>query len=178
MSTAELLNVLAKLDKLLDKYRIGYIVVGSLADYLLGISTIEPNDIDILVDKDDIEELNTVFQQEQGIAMLEPIRWREESIIRGLYGRALLDGAVIDIMADVQLKYSDKRILFPYRKLFPCTIEARLTNTITARIPCPEIQVIADRALGRLDRARAIGDVIERKRCNVRVGRCLSTINH
>ena len=42
MSTAELLNVLAKLDKLLDQYRIGYIVIGSLADYLLGISTIKP----------------------------------------------------------------------------------------------------------------------------------------
>jgi len=170
--------VLAKLDKLLDQYRIGYIVIGSLADYLLGISAIKPNDIDILVDKEDIEELNTVFQQERGIAMLELIRWREESIIRGLYGRALLDKTVIDIMADVQLKYSDKWILFTYRKLLPCTIEARLTNTITVRIPCPEIRVIADRALGRLDRARAIGDVIEKKRCNVRVGRCLSTINH
>jgi len=74
LSTAELLNVLAKLDKLLDQYRIGYIVIGSLADYLLGISTIKPNDINILVDKEDVEELSTMLQQEQGIVMLESIR--------------------------------------------------------------------------------------------------------
>jgi len=110
--------------------------------------------------------------------MLESIRWREKSIIRGLYGRALIDKTVTNIIADVQLKYSVKWKLFTYMKLLPYTIEARLTNTITVRIPCLEIQVIAVRVLGRLDKARAIGDVIEKKRYNVRVKRGLSTINH
>ena len=113
----ELLNVLIKLDKLLDKCRIGYIVIGSLAGCLLGVSAIEPDDIDILVSKENIEKLNTMIQQEQGIDMLEPVRWREESTIKGLYGRALLDGVLVDIMADVQLKYLDKWMLFIYEKL-------------------------------------------------------------
>ncbi|MEB3779073.1 MAG: hypothetical protein GSR85_02405 [Desulfurococcales archaeon] len=114
MDIAELLNVLVKLGKLLGKHRIGYIVIGSLADYLLGISAIEPDDIDILVSKGNVEKLNTMIQQEQGIDMLEPVRWREGSTIRGLYGRVLLDGVLVDIMADVQLKYLDKWMLFTY----------------------------------------------------------------
>ena len=125
MDMAELLNVLVKLDKLLDKHRIGYIVIGSLADYLLGISAIEPDDIDILVSKENVEKLNTMIQQEQGIDMLEPVRWREGSTIRGFYGRVLLDGVLVDIMADVQLKYLDKWMLFTYEKLLPCTIETK-----------------------------------------------------
>ena len=104
----EPLNVLVKLGKLLDKHRIGYIVIGSLADYLLGISAIKPDDIDILVSKENVEKLNTMIQQEQGIDMLEPVRWREGSTIRGLYGRlygrALLDGAE---MLDCGLSVSD-----------------------------------------------------------------------
>jgi len=91
LGIAKLLNALTKLDKLLDKYRIGYIVIGSLADHILGIYTIKQDSIDILVDKENVKELNTVFQQEQGIVMLESIRWRENSTIRGLYGRALLE---------------------------------------------------------------------------------------
>ena len=64
MDMAELLNVLVKLDRLLDKHRIGYIVIGSLADRLLGVSAIEPGDIDILVSREDVEKLDTLIQQE------------------------------------------------------------------------------------------------------------------
>ncbi len=178
MDIVELLNVLARLDKLLDKHCIGYIVIGSLADYFLGISTIEPDDIDILISKENVEKLNTMIQQEQGIDMLEPVRWREGSRIRGLYGRALLDGVLVDIMADVQLKFLDKWMLFTYEKLLPCTIETKINNIATIRIQCPEIQVIADKALGRLEWARAIENVIDKKRCSVRINYCLLTINH
>ncbi len=178
MNMAELLNVLVKLDKLLDKHRIGYIVIGSLADHLLGISTVKPNDIDILVSKENVEKLNTMIQQEQGIDMLKPVRWRKGSTIKGFYGRALLDGMLVDIMADVQLKYLDKWMLFTYEKLLPCTIEAKINNIVTARIPCPEIQVIADKALGRVERARAIEVDIDKKGCSVRTNHCLLTINH
>ena len=175
---AELLNVLVKLDKLLGKHRIGYIVIGSLADYLLGISTTEPNDIDILVSKKSVEKLNTMIQQEQDIDMFEPVKWREKSTIRGFYGRVVLYGALVDIMADVQLKYLDKWVLFIYEKLLSCTIETKINNIVTARTPCPEIQVIADKALGRLERARAVEDVIDKKRCNVRINYYLLTIDH
>ncbi len=178
MDIAELLNVLVKLGKLLNKHCIGYIVISSLADYLLGISAIEPDDIDILVSKESVEKLNTMIQQEQGIDMLKPVKWREESTIKGLYGRVLLDGVLVDIMADVQLKYLDKWMLFTYEKLLPCTIETKINNIVTVRIPCPEIQVIADKALGRLERARAIESVIDKKRCNVRINYCLLIINH
>jgi len=54
LGMAELLNAIIRLDKLLGKHRIGYIVVGSLADYLLGMSTIEPDDVDILVSRKSI----------------------------------------------------------------------------------------------------------------------------
>ena len=178
MSTTRLLNVLAKLDKLLSKYRIGYIVVGSLADYLLGTFTVRPGDIDILVSRENTEKLNTAIQQEQGGTLLEPIRWRRKGTIRGLHGRALLDRMVIDIMADLQLKYLDRWVLFSHRNLLPYTMEVSLTDTLTVRIPCPEIQVIANKALGRLDRARVIKDVMEKKRCNVRVDECILVTSH
>ncbi len=101
---AKLLNVLVKL----DKHHIGHIVIGSLADCLLGISTIKPDDIDMLVNKENIEKLNTMIQQEQGIDMLESVRWREGGTIKELYGRASLNGVLVDIMTDVQLKYLNK----------------------------------------------------------------------
>ena len=110
--------------------------------------------------------------------MLEPVEWRERGTIRGLYGRALLDGVPVDIMADVQLKYLDKWMIFTYEKLLPCTIETRINDMVTVRIPYPEIQAIADKALGRLERAKAIKDVIDKKNCNVRINYCLSVINH
>ena len=58
------------------------------------------------------------------------------------------------------------------------TMEVSLTDTLTVRIPCPEIQVIADKALGRPDRARVIKDVMEKKRCNVRVDECILVTSH
>ncbi|MEB3765647.1 MAG: hypothetical protein GSR77_05745 [Desulfurococcales archaeon] len=172
----ELLNALARLDKLLDKHRIGYIVIGSLADYLLGISTIEPNDIDILVSKENVEKLNTMIQQEQDIDMFELVKWREGSTIRGFYGRALLERVLVDIMADVQFKYLGKWMLFTYEKLLPCTIENKINDIVTVRIPCPEIQVIADKALGRQDRAEAVEDMVEIWRCNEEPVNCLLTV--
>jgi len=60
LDTAGLLNALVKLDTLLNRHRIGYIVIGSLADYLLGITAVRPNDIDILVSKENVEKLNII----------------------------------------------------------------------------------------------------------------------
>ncbi len=176
LNATEPLNVLVKLDKLLDKHRIGYIVVDSLADYLLGISVIMPNEIDILISKENVGKPNTVIQLEYGIDMLKPVRWREEGMIRGLYGRSLLDGVPGDIMADVQFKYPGKWGLFIYEKLLPCTMETKINDVAIVRIPCSEIQVIADKALGRLERVKAIEDVIDNKECSLRINYCLLTI--
>ena len=57
--------------------------------------------------------------------MLKPVRWRKGSTIKGFYGRALLDGMLVDIMADVQLRYLDKWMLFTYEKLLPCMTETK-----------------------------------------------------
>ena len=55
----------------------------------------------------------------------------------------------------------------------------RLTNSIvTVRVPCPEIQVVANEALGRLGRAEAVKDVMGKEKCDVRVDHCISTVNY
>ncbi|MEB3773833.1 MAG: hypothetical protein GSR86_02755 [Desulfurococcales archaeon] len=171
------MNVLVKLGKLLDKHGIGYIVIGSLADHLLGVSMVEPRDIDILVSGEDVGRLGSVIQQVRDIDILEPIRWREGGTVRGVYGRALLDGVPIDIMANIQLKYLGKWIFFTYERLHPCTIEAKINEMITVRIPCPEIQAIADKVLGRMERARALENLTGKKRCSVKINQCLTTID-
>ena len=53
-----------------------------------------------------------------------------------------------------------------------------MNSIVTMRIPCPEIQVIVDKALGKLERARAINVDIDKKGCSVRTNHCLLTINH
>ena len=68
--------------------------------------------------------------------------------------------------------------LFAYERLLPCTIEVKLASTMTVRIPCPEIQAIAKRVLSRLDRARAIENIVLKKRCSIRVNRYLLTVSH
>ncbi len=174
----KLVKALVKLDNLLGRHHIGYIVVGSLADYLLGALTTGPGDIDILVSGENVEKLNAIIRRKRDIVVLVPIRWREEGVIKGLYGRVLLDGVVIDILASVQLRYSGKWILFSYENLLPCTIETRLANAVTVRVPCPEIQAVADKVLGRQDRVKAIEDIVKRKRSEVRVDYCLLTVSH
>ena len=54
---------------------------------------------------------------------------------------------------------------FTYERLLPCTLEVSIDDSVTVRIPCPEIQVIADRAMGRDERARAIENIVFRKKC-------------
>ncbi|MCE4617474.1 MAG: hypothetical protein F7C32_02700 [Desulfurococcales archaeon] len=62
---------------------------------------IEPDDIDILVSKENVRKLNTLIQQEKDIDMIEPARKQRGSTIRGLYGRVSLDEIIVDVMAYV-----------------------------------------------------------------------------
>ncbi len=165
MSIKRLLEVLVRLDKLLNSYGIEYIVIGSLADYLLGVPGVEPGDIDILVGEGNVEKLNAMIQSEKDIDISESIKWREWSIMKGLYGKILLDSVPVDIMAKLQVKYGYKWLSFTYEKLLPCTLEVDIDYLATVRIPCPEIQVIADKAMGRHNRARAIVNIVSRKKC-------------
>ncbi len=127
----------------------------------------------------DVEKINMMITWPgQGVALVKPVKYRRGSAIRGFYGRALLDGVTVDILADVQLKYSDGWVLITYESLLPCTVKVRLTDKVFVRVPCPEIQVIANRALGRLGRAKTIEDVVERSKCNARVDHCLLTTSH
>lgn len=165
MGMEGLLEGLVRLDKLLNRYGIEYIVVGSLADYLLGVPGVEPGDIDILVGEVNAKKLDAMIRSEKDIDISESIKWREWSIIKGLYGKILLDGVPVDIMAKLQIKYGDKWLSFTYEKLLPCTLEVDIDYSATLRIPCPEIQVIADKAMGRHNRARAIVSIVSRKKC-------------
>ena len=63
------------------------------------------------------------------------------------------------------------------RKPSPCSIEVKLTDAVVVRVPCPGIQAIANKVLGRLGRVIAIEDVMK-KRCEVRVDYCLLTVGH
>ncbi len=51
------ISITLKLKRILDRDGIGFIVVGSLADYLLGLDFIRLRDIDILVSSSDAKRM-------------------------------------------------------------------------------------------------------------------------
>ncbi len=53
----ELISATLKLKRILEQHGIGFIVAGSLADYLLGLDFVRPRDIDILVSRSDAEKM-------------------------------------------------------------------------------------------------------------------------
>ena len=74
MYVDRLMAALQRLHELLDRYRIGYIVVGSLADYLLGVPAARPRDIDVLISVRDAEKAGTLISAEPGISTVVPTR--------------------------------------------------------------------------------------------------------
>ena len=83
----------------------------------------------------------------------------------GLYGRILVDTVSVDILANVELRYRGEWLFITYENLIPCTIEVTLTDEISVRLPCLEIQAVADEALGRVERARVLKKLAARLTC-------------
>ena len=161
----ELISAALKLKRVLDEHGIGFMVVGSLADYLLGLDFVRPRDIDVLVSHSDAERIIRVAQEEGGFRIVSPVEYREGNNIRGLYGRVQVDTVNLDILADVKMRYRGKWLHITYENLIPCTIEVTLTDEIPVRVPCPEIQAVADEALGRVERARVLKKLAARPTC-------------
>ena len=171
----ELISATLKLKRILDRNGIGFIVVGSFADYLLGLDFVQPRDIDILVSSSDAKRIMKVVQEESDVRIIVPVEYREGDDIRGLYGRILVETVNVDILADVKLWYRGEWLYITYENLTPCTIEVALTDKIPVRVPCPEIQALADKALGRLDRAKILEELAARHTCKKKLHQCIIT---
>ncbi len=161
----ELISAALKLKRILDRHGIGFIVVGSLADYLLGLDFVRPRDIDVLVGHTDAERIIRAIREEGDAKIIVPMGYREGDNIRGLYGRVQVETVNVDILADVKLRYRGKWLHLTYENLTPCTIEVALTDEIPVRVPCLEIQAVADEALGRAERARVLKKLDARLTC-------------
>ncbi len=160
----ELISAALKLKRILDRHGVGFIVVGSLADYLLGLDFVRPRDIDVLVSRSDAKRIIRVAQEESGVRIVSPMEYREGNNIKGLYGRILVDSVSVDILANVKLWYRGEWLYITYENLIPCTMEVTLTDEISVRVPCLEIQA-ADEALGRVGRARVLKKLAARLTC-------------
>ncbi len=171
----ELISATLKLKRILDRNGIGFIVVGSFADYLLGLDFVQPRDIDILVSSSNAKRIMKVVQEESDVRIIVPVEYREGDDIRGLYGRILVETVNVDILADVKLWYRGEWLYITYENLTPCTIEVTLTDEISVRVPCPEIQALADNALGRLDRAKILEELAARHTCKKKLHQCIIT---
>ncbi len=171
----ELISAALKLKRILDRHGIGFIVVGSLADYLLGLGFVRSRDIDVLVGHSDAERIIKVAREESGVRIVSPMEYREGDDIRGLYGRILVDTVSVDILADVKLRYRGKWLHLTYENLTPCTIEVTLADEIPVKVPCPEIQAVADEALGRVERTRVLKKLAARHACGKELHQCLIT---
>ena len=171
----ELISATLKLKRILDRNGIGFIVVGSFADYLLGLDFVRPRDIDILVSCSDAVRMIRVVREESDVKIIVPVEYHEGDNIKGLYGRILIDTANVDILADVKLWYRSEWLYITYENLTPCTIEVALTDKISVRVPCPEIQALADKALGRLDRAKILEELAARHTCKKELYQCIIT---
>ena len=101
----ELISAALKLKRILDWHGVGFIVIGSLADYLLGLDFVRPRDIDVLVSRSDAERTIRIAREESGVRIVSPMEYREGDDIRGLYGRILVDTVSVDILADIKLRY-------------------------------------------------------------------------
>ena len=102
-----------------------------------------------MVGHSDAERIIRAIRKESDAKITVPTGYREGDNIRGLYGRILVDTVGVDVLADVKLRYRGKWLHLTYENLTPCTIEVTLTDEIPVRVPCPEIQAVADEALGR-----------------------------
>ncbi len=100
---------------------------------------------------------------------------REGDNIGGLYGRVQVDMVNVDILADVKLKYRGKWLYITFENLIPCTIKVTLTDEIPVRAPCPEIQAVADEALGCLDKAKILEELAAKHTCGKELHQCLIT---
>ena len=171
----ELISAALKFKRILNRHGIGFIVVGSLADYLLGLDFVRSRDIDVLVSRSDAERIIRVIQEESDAKIIVPMGYREGDNIRGLYGRVQVDTVNVDILTDVKLGYRGKWLHLTYENLTPCTIEVTLTDEIPVRVPCPEIQAVADEALGRAERTRVLKKLDARHACGKELHQCLIT---
>jgi len=103
----KLISATLKLERILGQHSIGFIVVGSLADYLLGLDFVRPRDIDILLSRSDAKRIIKVVRKKSDVRIISPTEYREGDNIRGLYKKILVDAVNIDILADIKLRYRE-----------------------------------------------------------------------
>ncbi len=169
-----LARALAILHELLSRPGTGFIVVGSLADLLLGVPQAKPSDVDILVSRKTAHELARLATTDPRVSVVRPVEYRAAPRMRGWHGTLLVGGVSVDVLAETLLLAGDAWVLFAYENLLPCTLEARVSGDLRVRIPCPEIQYIADKALSRHERARALEGLLGSRRCPARIDECLA----
>lgn len=102
------LQVLRKIITTLQEKSIRWVVTGSLGMALQGIP-LEIHDIDIQTDETGIFEIEEAFKE----FSIVPVEYRESDRIRSFFGKLEIDQVQIDIMGDVQTRFSDQDWLPP-----------------------------------------------------------------
>ena len=102
MINSTYLNVLRKLSKRLGEAGVDWAITGSCGFALHGVP-IEPNDIDVQTDRAGAYQIERLFAED----VTRPVRFSTAERIRSHYGSLLVRGVQVEIMGDVQKRFSD-----------------------------------------------------------------------
>jgi hypothetical protein len=95
----EIIETLRIIKEKLKDTEIRWVLVGSLSLALQGI-TLEPNDIDILTDKEGAFEINKLFKEYE----VKPVRFKRSEHLESYLGEFRINGVKVEVMGDLKEK--------------------------------------------------------------------------
>jgi len=105
MISQEFIKVLRRINERFQKHKIRWVLVGSLSLALQDVK-IKPKDIDILTDKEGALKSNEIFKKH----IKKAIVWRQTERYDSFFGKFQINGVVVEIMGDLNVKERNKWI--------------------------------------------------------------------
>jgi len=131
-------KVLKNIAKILNEKDIPWILAGSTASYLNGLS-IEPKDLDILTDKENAYKIDKIF--EKSFEVIRKMSYGETEIYASHFGRYKVQGVFVEVIGDLKIKYGKHEFFVPLDILLKYSKVIRLNGTLIRVIPL-EAQLI------------------------------------
>ncbi|HAJ32207.1 MAG TPA: hypothetical protein DCK79_02370 [Candidatus Atribacteria bacterium] len=102
MLNPDYLKVLRKINMRLNKTSVNWAVTGSLGFALQGVP-VEPNDLDIQIDKRGVYEIERHLSE----FVTKRVTFSSTERIRSYFGELIIDGIKVEIMGDIQKRLKD-----------------------------------------------------------------------
>ena len=150
------LNVLRKINALLQNKQLNWAITGSLGMALQGME-LDVHDIDIQTDQRTAYEIEKLFAEK----VVAPVYFRESERIRSHYGALEIDGVKVEIMGDLQKRLEGQTWEEPVKiERWRCWVEI---NGMRIPVLSLEYEYQAYLKLGRFEKAELLRNWLERE---------------